>query len=163
MKNTARLVGLMAATWVVGTACGAGPPSEMPAKNQDMEARAAARTRAVKPLPEAVPATPAAAQAAATGEVPQELLARIREDLAKHTSAEPAAFEVIRAESVTWNDGSLGCSRPGEYYTQAQVPGYRVLLSHEGRQYDYRASSRGHFMLCTSPTPFRPRGNLRSQ
>jgi hypothetical protein len=33
-------------------------------------------------------------------------------------------------------------------YTQALVPGYRVILEAGGTQYDYHAGNRGSFVLC---------------
>jgi len=29
-------------------------------------------------------------------------------------------------ESVTWNNGALGCPEEGKFYTQALVPGFRI-------------------------------------
>jgi hypothetical protein len=55
---------------------------------------------------------------------------------------------VIRDQAVTWSDGSLGCPQPGVFYTQALVPGYWVVLQVGDQEYDYRASERGHFVLC---------------
>lgn len=153
MKSVARIVGLVAVSMVIGTACGPGPAGVVPIKHRDVEERTAARARLMKPLPEAAPAT---AETAVTGEVPEELLDRIRQDLAERTGAVSDAFGSIRAEAVTWNDGSLGCPRPGVYYTQAPVPGYRVVLSFDGREYDYRASTRGYFMPCPAWAPSPP-------
>jgi len=87
-----------------------------------------------------------------TGEVPPKILQAIREDLGKRLGIEdPQVPQLVRAQSVTWSDGSLGCPRPGQMYTQALVPGYWVVLEHEDREYDYRASERGYFILCDSP------------
>ena len=63
-------------------------------------------------------------------------------------------------EPLTWSDGSLGCARPGQAYTQALVPGYQVVLEVEGRQYDYRATERGYYVLCELPTLPQPSTNL---
>lgn len=87
-----------------------------------------------------------------TGEVPTELLDRIIADLVTRAAANRADIEVLHAESLTWNDGSLGCGKPGQVYTQALVPGYRVILGHAGQQFDYRANEKGFFTLCEQPT-----------
>ena len=76
------------------------------------------------------------------GEVPEEILEKIIKDLMAKTAADRANIDVLRAESRIWNDGSLGCGKPGQVYTQAQVPGYRVILGHAGQQFDYRATER---------------------
>ncbi len=50
---------------------------------------------------------------------------------------------VTRAEAVVWNDGSLGCPKPGEFYIQMLINGYWVVLEVEGIEYDYRVSDKG--------------------
>ena len=87
-----------------------------------------------------------------TGEVPDDLMDKIIADLAAKVVANRADIEVLHAESVTWNDGSMGCGKPGEAYTMAQVPGYRVVLVHDGQRFDYRAAKQGFFILCEQPT-----------
>ncbi len=85
-----------------------------------------------------------------TGEVPSALLAEIVADAALRSGVAEAGIVVVRGESVTWSDGSLGCPQPGMNYTQALVPGYWVVLDADGTEYDYRASERGFFTLCES-------------
>jgi hypothetical protein len=108
-----------------------------------------------KPLPDRVPETEGAPP---TGEVPEKVLETLRADLARRTGARPEAMKVVRAEEVVFDDGSLGCGRPGQAYTQATVPGYRVVLSLDGKEYDYRAARQGSFVLCDRGPP--PRGPL---
>ena len=86
------------------------------------------------------------------GEVPDEILEKIIKEFMTKAVADRADIEVLHAESLTWNDGSLGCGKPGQAYTQALVPGYRVILGHAGQQFDYRATERGLFILCEQPT-----------
>ena len=88
---------------------------------------------------------------AVTGEVPADLLSAIMADLVQQGNLLREDIRVERAESVVWPDGSLGCPVPGEMYTQAQVPGFWVVLSAGNKKYDYRASSTGHFRLCSNP------------
>ena len=96
---------------------------------------------------EALP--PAAATTApATGEVPADLLEKIYADLVEQETLRREDIEVERSESVIWSDGSLGCPEPGVMYTQAQVPGYWIVLRSGGKQYDYRASEKGQFRRC---------------
>jgi hypothetical protein len=99
------------------------------------------------PLPalERVPETEAAF---VTGEVPEGLLADVLDDLAAQASVQREAIQVVRAEAVVWNDGSLGCPQPGLMYTQALVEGYRVVLEVDGESYAYHANDRGRFFLC---------------
>ena len=51
---------------------------------------------------------------------------------------------------LTWPDGSLGCPKPGEMYTQMIVPGYRVVLQAGGERYAYHSDQRGRFVVCAN-------------
>jgi hypothetical protein len=83
-----------------------------------------------------------------TGEAPEDLIEQILSDLEKRTGAGRQTIQVIRSEVVIWNDGSLGCPKPGELYTQALVNGYHVVLKLGDQDYDYRATQTGYFFLC---------------
>jgi hypothetical protein len=99
----------------------------------------------VSPIPiEITPQEPAPL----TGEVPQDLLDAVIEDLLGRIDASREAVVVDRAGAVTWRDGSLGCPQPGMMYTQALVSGYRIILKVENVTYDYHASDGGYFVLC---------------
>ena len=82
------------------------------------------------------------------GEVPDRILEKIIADLVQRTNADEQNIKVIRSQAVTWRDGSLGCPKPGQFYTQALVDGYWVILQIEGTDYDYRVSNSGYFTLC---------------
>ncbi len=99
------------------------------------------------PMPERIDDSDRA-PAPVTGEVPADLLDAIKADLAARQQAGVEAIQVLRAEAVVWRDGSLGCPKPGLMYTQALVDGYWVVLRLNGREWDYRAGDRKHFMLC---------------
>lgn len=72
------------------------------------------------------------------------------DDLAVRTRGDRAAIQVLSFEEVTWPDGSLGCPKPGEFYTQALVDGFRVVLSYDSRVYLYHAGSDEEPFLCPS-------------
>lgn len=78
----------------------------------------------------------------------QSIIEAATQDAASRMNVDRAAIEVVRAEPVTWSDGSLGCPAPGMQYTQALVPGYRVLLRAGGEMLDYHAAANGHLALC---------------
>ena len=69
----------------------------------------------------------------------------------RRSGADPSSVRLIRDESVTWSDGSLGCPLRGEFYTQAPVPGYWIVFDVVGRKFDYRSNGQGNFRLCESP------------
>jgi len=82
-------------------------------REERLEARlqlAASEERAVQDL-ERVPVDDADA---AQGEVPSEILEKIIGDLAVKIGAPQTEIEVARAESLIWNDGSLGCGKPDQ-------------------------------------------------
>ena len=83
-----------------------------------------------------------------TGEVPTEILEEITADLIKQTGASRQDIQVMRAEAVVWNDGSLGCPELGEVYIQILVTGYWVVFQVEGVEYDYRVTDSGHYRMC---------------
>jgi hypothetical protein len=103
-------------------------------------------------LPERVPAGELPPQTV-TGEVPSELLGPIVADAAERRGVAAADIAVVTDQEMLWADGSLGCAEPGEVYTQAQVPGYWVVLEAGGVAFDYRLDRGGFFKLCTSPLP----------
>lgn len=79
------------------------------------------------------------------------LIEQARADLAARLHVAPAAITFVRSERVVWRDGARGCPQPGVYYTQAQTPGWRILLQAEGRVYHYHAGRVGPPFLCTNP------------
>jgi len=95
---------------------------------------------------------PVQSQGGTVGEVPDATITAIKDDLAKKLGISHDAIEVVMANAVMWNDGSLGCGQPGQSYIQVVVPGYQLILEVEGRRYDYRATEQGYLLLCELPT-----------
>jgi len=89
----------------------------------------------------------ASSGAAAPEGIPDAVWAAILADL-EHQIGGPSEPEVVSAEAVTWNDGSLGCPEAGQAYTQALVDGYQVILEVDGERYDYRVGSGASVRLC---------------
>ena len=82
------------------------------------------------------------------GQVPQAILDKILKEAAALAKLDREQLVIVRAESVVWNDGSLGCPEPGMMYTQALVNGYWVVIDAAGQNYDFRVGSGGSFRLC---------------
>lgn len=82
------------------------------------------------------------------GEVPEKILEEIFADLMERTGAESEEIQIVKAEAVTWQDGSLGCPKPGELYIQILIKGFWVVLRVGSVEYDYRASESGDWKLC---------------
>jgi hypothetical protein len=73
-------------------------------------------------------------------------LAAITSDLSKRGVT--GSFTVVKAVSITWNDGSLGCPEPGKFYTQALVSGAQIVVSVGEKRYDYRFGGGDTPKLC---------------
>ncbi len=121
---------------------------------EELQRRLEVRQRAIKRFPE-LPEQEGPPYV--VGEVPDATLDAVKKDLAERLSASVDDLKVIKAESITWNDGSLGCPKPGQDYTQALVPGYWIILVRGNEEYDYRATERGYFILCELPRILKPR------
>jgi hypothetical protein len=80
--------------------------------------------------------------------LPDQAWAAIVADLQARLGDAAAAVTVVSAEQVTWPDGSLGCPKPGQMYTQALVDGYQVVVEVDGTRYDYRVGSGSDVRLC---------------
>lgn len=72
--------------------------------------------------------------------VPEALVARCREDLAKRLQAPIEDIRLGQAEAVIFPDGSLGFPRPKEVYTKALVRGWQLTLLHGEAPYLYAAA-----------------------
>ncbi len=99
-------------------------------------------------LPAKVPSSAPPQGKLVTAEVPPDLIEKMRADLAQRAGIAASAAKVVRAESIQWPNGAMGCAEPGKMYTQMVVPGYIVEFEHEGKTYSYHASKSGYFALC---------------
>lgn len=72
-------------------------------------------------------------------------------DLATRLDVNASEIEVISASRHTWNDGSLGCPEPGQVYTQALTPGYRVIVSDGNEAYAYHGAEGRPLFYCADP------------
>lgn len=69
-------------------------------------------------------------------------------DLASILGVEVDVIAVKEARSVQWGSGALGCPKPGMSYTQALVPGLRVLLEVDGAVYYYHGGRGSMLFNC---------------
>lgn len=99
--------------------------------------------------PSPTPASPLTGETRSVpSDVPQGILDPILREAAALAKVARDQLVIVRAESVVWNDGSLGCPEPGMGYTQALVNGYWVVIKGAGRTFDFRVGSGGSFRLC---------------
>lgn len=139
-----RRLGCLAALALL-SACSMTSPGQSPAP-QDTPSPTDSRFVTAPPLPSAT------APSGTPVTLPESRLAAIRSDLTGR-GVDVAGLSVVSAESVTFNDSSLGCPKPGVQYTQAQVPGLRVVVTAAGASYDYRFGRGDNPVLCEQPAP----------
>lgn len=82
---------------------------------------------------------------------PTSALAAIGDDL-QGRGVSPEGMAVLRADAVTWPDGSLGCPELGIVYPATPEDGLQIVVEAAGRTWDYRFDSAGRARLC-QPRP----------
>jgi hypothetical protein len=139
MRNLSVLAAILAAVLSVHCATSAETGAQAPAITPGTSK---------KPVP--VPSSAPPQGRLVTAEVPPDLIEKMRADLAQRAGISASAAKVMRAESIDWPNGALGCPEKGMMYTQAIVPGYVVEFEYAGKTYSYRASKAGTFKLCAN-------------
>jgi hypothetical protein len=94
----------------------------------------------VAPLPEGEPV--------ATAAVPREVRRAVAADAARRLKVNENMVVLSGAERLTWNDSSLGCPQPGMHYSQALVPGYRIVAKSADGALVYHTDNTGNLVLC---------------
>jgi hypothetical protein len=117
IMETRRVAFIVLLVFFLGTGCQAGLVD--PESAGDITSTPGMKREAVETpdridnmakTPERVPLTESIPPVA--GEVPTELLDTIFKDLEGRTGIERRDFNVIQAQFIVWNDGSLGCPAP---------------------------------------------------
>jgi hypothetical protein len=81
------------------------------------------------------------------------LIEKAKADLAQRLSIPAAQINTIETQEVFWPDASLGCPQPGLTYTQAEIPGYLIILEFNGDKFEYHANIHNYVVYCENPTP----------
>lgn len=71
-------------------------------------------------------------------------------DLARRLDISVGLIQVLRAESITWPDTSLGCPQPGVQTIQTPQDGVRIVLYALGASYEYHSGDGETLFLCES-------------
>jgi hypothetical protein len=64
-------------------------------------------------------------------------------------------IKLVSTEAVTWPDGCLGIVKVGVMCTQAEVPGFKIILEANGQEYEFHTNEDGSVVLSAE-------GNLAS-
>jgi hypothetical protein len=131
-----KLAGLLAMPLLVACASASGSPG--------------ASERAFPSLEIPIPSQAAEPSGGADG-LPTGMIEDVLALAEAETGVDPSEIEVVVAEAVTWSDGSIGCPEEGMAYTQALVPGYRVVLNIAGEELAFHAAENGEFSPCRTP------------
>ncbi len=83
-----------------------------------------------------------------TANMPRAVRRAVVADAARRFGVDESSVVLVSAEKVTWSDGSLGCAEPGQMYTQALVPGYRVTAKTQSGQMRYHTDESGTLVNC---------------
>ena len=114
------------------------------------------------PLPVERSSTPAG-EPVPIASVPARVRRAVVADAARRFQVDESAVVLVRAEQVTFPDGSLGCPEPGRMYTQALVPGYRLVARSALGESRYHADSRGNLATCEPAPGQSPRDAIRKR
>jgi hypothetical protein len=84
-----------------------------------------------------------------TTAIPVEVRRAVVADAAKRFKVAESAVVLTRAEQLTWPNGAIGCPEPGTMYTQALVPGFRVVAKTSAGELIYHTDMLGNTRSCT--------------
>ena len=93
-------------------------------------------------------ATVEATVEAASGDA--AIVALVSEALAAELQIDVDQVEVVSMEAVEWSDSCLGISDPETMCSMAITPGYRIVLSVDGVEYEYHTNEDGSIALLAS-------------
>lgn len=88
--------------------------------------------------------------------VSNEQIQDAKRQLALRTGSKMEHITLLRAGTVTWRSGAMGCPEPGMMYTQALVPGYQILLKQDGVTYHYHGARNKAPVYCAKPSKTPP-------
>lgn len=71
-----------------------------------------------------------------------------RQNLAKTLNIDASKITIEKIEKVEWPDSSLGCPKPGYFYSQVITPGYKVIFVAGQKRYEYHTNLNNSFVLC---------------
>ncbi len=70
-----------------------------------------------------------------------------RSEMNRQFNIQDTDISIVKVEETEWSDSSLGCPKPGQMYAQVITPGYLIVLSANGKEYEFHASKQ-NVILC---------------
>ena len=80
----------------------------------------------------------------------EQLITAAKTDLASRFGVPISASTLKSATRMIWPDTSLGCSQRGFMNLQVMTPGFLIVLSYQGKNYEYHSDIKGPPFLCDS-------------
>lgn len=100
--------------------------------------------------------TPEATEMPSTPPPVEKFVSLSKKDLASRLQIDASTISLVKTENINWLNAALGCPRPGKVYPQGRVPGYRIWLNAEGKEYLYHTDYHGQLILCPELNPDMP-------
>ncbi len=75
--------------------------------------------------------------------LPKKVADAVLQDVARRSRIPLSSLRVVQAEPRTWSDGCLGLPEPGQFCTQALVPGWQISVQSKTKQWIYRSNQTG--------------------
>ncbi|GAC1537611.1 MAG: hypothetical protein NVS4B8_03340 [Herpetosiphon sp.] len=83
-----------------------------------------------------------------TGMGTHEATTIAREQLAKKLGCSPQELIVVEVTAVTWPTSALGCPEAEMMYAQILIPGFRVTLQQDAKQYTVHTDHGKRAVVC---------------
>ena len=153
------LPGLVCALFLLGlAACGGGTPTPTTAQVAPPTPLATAAPTFTSPAVATVSRATATSTRSASpvasatrGIVNYPAVVRLAiEALAREVGVPQDQIIVAQVEPQDWPNSALGCPEPGRAYLQVITPGYRVILSAQGKDYEYHTNQTTMVVRCPS-------------
>jgi len=96
------------------------------------------------------PSVPAEEQEPTPTHIPVDLTPAQRAALTALTdqlSLTADKITLVSTDAVTWPDGCLGIVRMGMLCTQAEVPGFKIILEADGKKYEFHTNQDGSIVM----------------
>ncbi|WP_026733257.1 hypothetical protein [Fischerella sp. PCC 9605] len=83
--------------------------------------------------------------------LPQPVARAILRDVSRTQGILPNKLEITEFSQKTWRNGCLDLPKPGEFCTQALVPGWQVMVSDGSQTWIYHTNSNGRSLRLANP------------
>lgn len=80
--------------------------------------------------------------------VQTQMVTLAKQDLGGQLNVDAATIQVVSVEEQTWQDTRLGCPPPPMNPVLVVTPGYRIVLSAGGKNYEYHTDKTSKLIRC---------------